>query len=141
MTFKESKTTIDTNSIHEVMTKGNYKFMYLLTIAKHQVKDYVSVKDLQDVHWALKCRLTDLYVPLLSYEVSPTYRQLHMHGIAITKRAVFYKENCSLLGYRIQWSRIYDLKRAIQYVFKDAHNRYEQEQIIQQNYYRHHYGF
>ncbi len=141
MNIKESKTTIDTNSIHRLLNTGEYKFVYLITIAKHQVKDYVSEEDLQRVHWALKCRVTDLFIPLVAYEISPKYRQLHMHGIALTKRAVFYKENCSLKGFRIQWRRVYNLPRAIGYVFKEARNSYKQEEILIDNYYAHHYGF
>ncbi len=141
MNIKESKTTIDTNGIYGLMNGEGFKHIYLLTIAKHQVKDYVSQNDLLRVHTALKCRLADLYVPLVAYEISPKYRQLHMHGIALTKRAVFFKENCSILGFRIQWRKIYDLEKAIQYVYKDAYNSYIQEQILIMNYYSHHYGF
>ncbi len=131
-----SETTIDYND-----TYRGYKYKYLITIAKHQVKDYVGQEDLDLVHAILKSRLTDLYIPYWAYEVSLRYGQLHMHGVALTRRPVFYKEHNSILGFRVQWSKIYNLKRAIDYVYKDANNKDMQMQILNENYYRYNYGF
>lgn len=139
--YSRSETTIDTDSIHNAIKDGKYKYVYLLTIAKHQVKDFVDADMLDNIHAELKWRLTDLYMPAYAYEVSPHYRQLHLHGIALTKRAVFYKENNSLDGFRLQWKKVYNLPRALEYVYKNAHNAHVQEQILVSNYYEHHYGF
>ncbi len=141
MHSRSRKTTIDTNSIHKCMTSRGFKYCYLLTIAKHQVKDYVTVEDLQNIHMHLKRRLTDLYVPLVTFELSSMYKQLHLHGIALTKRAVFYQKHNSIAGFRVQWKKVYNIKGAIGYVLKDSKNWDEQQDILTTNYYNHNNGF
>ncbi len=141
MHSRSRKTTIDySDTIHRLLRNG-YKYCYLITIAKHQVKDYVTVEELQEVHWQLKCKLTDLYVPLVTFELSSKYHQLHMHGIALTKRAVYYQKNNSIEGFRIEWRRAYNLVGAISYCLKDAQDLESQQEILAINYYMHNYGF
>lgn len=125
-----------------VVTIDNSMHNYMLTIAKHQVKDYVDKSDILEVLHLLKLRLpyletTDVY----SYEISPKYRQLHYHGVVRSPRRIHYKENNTLNGYRLQWSPIYNMESTMAYIYKDAINRFRQEQILDDNYYSHNYGF
>jgi len=113
---------------------------YFLTIRKHQVLDYVSVEDLLDI---LQCLKKDLQFIVISfsYETDPKYDQLHAHLIIKTKRSVYYKKHSSINGFRLYFVPIYNSNKTLSYMNKDSTNKYEQEQIIITNYYRHHYAF
>ncbi len=114
--------------------------VYFLTIRKHQVKDYVRVEDLQDI---VKCLSHQLEFTLidLAYELDPKYQQLHSHLMVQTLRTVYYKKHSSIKGFRLYWRLVVDQSPTKRYIHKNSHNKYEQEQIIITNYYRHHYGF
>ncbi len=126
MAIKESKTTID-NSMH--------KYVYMLTIAKHQVKTYVQKEDITETVSLLKRKLVQLRTHETCYELSPKYHQLHAHIIVSTPKKVYYKDNCSINGFRLQWSPVFDIKGARNYLTKDATNQYEQEAILMENYF------
>ncbi len=114
---------------------------YLLTIAKHQVLDYVHKSDLDQIMVFLKLKHDSLHVIESSYEISSLYKQLHFHAIVRLSHKIYYKKNNSLKGFRIQWKPIYNWKGAFRYVYKDSSNQYEQEQILVSNYLNHHYAF
>ncbi len=113
---------------------------YFLTIRKHQVKDYVSEEDLQCILKCLGDRLQFIVIDLI-YEIDSKYDQLHAHLVIETNRSVYYKNHSSINGFRIYWLPANGRKRIINYMHKDSSNKYEQEQIILSNHYRHHYGF
>ncbi len=113
---------------------------YFLTIRKHQVKDYVSEQDLLDILSCLKDRMP-LKVVDVTYEIDQKYAQLHSHVIARTKKSVYYKKHSSINGFRVYWRLVVDRAPTLSYMHKDSSNKYEQEQIIQTNYYRNNYGF
>ncbi len=113
---------------------------YFLTIRKHQVKDYVSEEDLVSILNTLERRLP-LIVTDVVYEIDPKYLQLHSHIILKTPYSVYYKQHSSINGFRVYWRKVEDLKPTYSYMHKDSCNKYEQEQIIISNYYRHNYGF
>lgn len=114
---------------------------YFLTIRKHQVKDYVSVQDLLDIIELLKSRLP-LEITDIVYEIDHKYNQLHSHLIARSQKSIFYKKNSSINGFRLYWLLIDKNKKSVlSYMHKDSYNKFEQEQIILTNYYRHNYGF
>lgn len=136
---KERSDDCNTMTIPEVTR--DYKCCYLITFAKHRVKDYVSKEDLDTVHGELKKVISHFYMPLYAYEISPKYLQLHLHGLAFTKKPIRYKNYNSILGFRIQWKPCYNKRRAIDYIYKDATNKWEQEQILDINYYLHHFSF
>lgn len=108
---------------------------YMLTIAKHQVKDYVTTYDINSVIKILKERFNTLAVQTIGYELMPKYNQLHAHLLISIKEPVYYKKNSSILGFRVQWSPSDDPKGAIKYIQKDAYNKYAQEQILDVNKY------
>ncbi len=113
---------------------------YFLTIRKHQVLDYVSVEDLLSI---LQCLANKLYFNIidLTYEIDHKYGQLHAHLILETNKNVYYKKHSSINGFRLYWLPAKGRKNILSYMHKDSINKYQQEQIIATNYYRHHYGF
>jgi len=130
-----SKATIKT-----VLLDNRPRF-YLITIAKHQVKDYVHKSDLDNIVVRLKTKHDTLHVIDCVYEISDKYRQLHIHAIARLGHTISYKQNNSFNGYRVQWSPIYNWKGALSYLTKVVKSKYRQEQIFAENNYNHSYGF
>lgn len=113
---------------------------YFLTIHKHQVKDYVSVQDIEDLLKSLRFLLT-FKVIKITYEISRTYNQLHAHLLVQTNKVIYYKKYSSIDNFRLYWLPAVDGEKIFKYMTKDSSNKYEQQQIIITNYYRHHYGF
>lgn len=113
---------------------------YFLTIAKHQVKDYVSEFNIACVIHELKRRLSFKVIDIV-YEIDRKYDQLHCHVLIRSHRFINYKNNTSIIGFRVYWLPVKGDKGVISYMHKDSCNKYEQEQILLTNYYRHHYGF
>ncbi len=116
-------------------------YKYLLTIRKHQVLDQISELDIDEVIDYLKAKLKSINIVHQCYEIDKTYNQLHYHAVVTLVHKVWYKDNSKYKGFRIHWSPIGNLCGAIQYVLKEASNKYEQEQILIKNYYCNHYGF
>ncbi len=114
---------------------------YLLTIAKHQVKDYVDKSDLDQAMVSLKLKHDSLNILSKTYEISKLYKQLHLHAIVSIPYSIHYKTNNSFDGFRFQWKPVYDFKGAFKYIYKDSCNQYEQEQIFALNYYYSQYRF
>lgn len=130
--LSRSKATIKTNGMHT----------YLLTISKHQKKDYVDKSDLNAIIVTLKWKHPSLTFTEYSYENTGKYRQLHFHGLCRVNGKIMYKDNNSINGYRLQWKPVWDTAGAIKYITKDTQgNKYRQEQILVENYYNHNYGF
>jgi len=129
-----------TQTLHNSSTP--YNTTYLMTVARHNVKAFITKQDIQQVIKLLEDSIEGFKIIQQAYEISPVYKQLHGHFIVVTSKTVCFRRNCSLLGFRIQWSPIYDLPKAIRYVTKDTDNcEYLQEQILIINYYNHHYSF
>ncbi len=116
-------------------------YKYLLTIRKHQVKDYVDESMINSVMDYLKLKHDSLHVVKECYEVDKKYEQLHYHAVVEISHRVWYKDNSKFKTFRIHWSPIGNLCGAISYILKDASNKYEQEQILIKNYYCNNYGF
>ncbi len=116
-------------------------YRYMVTIAKCQKLDYVEPFQLNNVMLWLKLRLSTLNVDDFTFENDGKYRQLHMHSIVTVKRPVYYKYNNKHNGFYIDWKPITDLEGAYRYIHKHAYNKYEQENIITDNYIRHNYMF
>lgn len=105
------------------------KYTYMVTIAKHQVKDYVDKSDIDLVLKTLKERFNTLDYIVIGYELMPKYNQLHCHAVVQLMENVYFKKNNSILGFRVQWSPCKNMNGAIQYCTKDAYNKYAQQQI------------
>ncbi len=113
---------------------------YFLTIRKHNVKDYVSERNISDILVELQRRLSLKIIDVV-YEVENKYAQLHCHVIVKTVSSVYYKKHSSINGFRVYWRPVVNRAKVLSYMHKDSCNKYEQEQIIVENYYRHNYGF
>ncbi len=114
--------------------------IYLLTIHKHQVKDYVTTSDLDSIVSELKAKL-HMNIIDYSYEIGSSHRELHSHLIVNVKGRFRYKDYTKINGFQAYWDKAYEIDRLRSYIHKDSSNVYEQEEIIIRNYYNHHYGF
>ncbi len=113
---------------------------YFLTIAKHQVKDYVSECQITDVIKELQGKLFFRIIDVV-YEIDTKYQQLHSHVLIRSRRFINYKNYTSIQGFRVYWKAVINRDPVQGYMHKDSCNKYEQEQILITNYYRHNYGF
>ncbi len=81
-----------------------YTFKYLISIHRHQVKDYVNKKDIDTIVSTLTDKLPILKIKFHTYEISPKYKQLHYHALVESSLRVRYKDNSQIDGFRIYWS-------------------------------------
>lgn len=135
-----SETTMKTDAIDICTSNAQIakKYCYAITISKHQKKDYVDKSELNDVLTILKQRNTTLNIHSYVYENSGKYKQLHFHGTGQATVPIYYKKNCSINGFRIEWKLMKsatDRARWSKYISKEAYNRYAQEHILEENYY------
>ncbi len=92
---------------------------YLLTVSCQQKKEYITKSDINVVLRSLPA----MDYKAFAYETSGKYSQLHYHAVVEYKGS--YKPFTSwgsiehTLTYRIHWVRVWDLKKAIEYVYKD----------------------
>ncbi len=133
--LSRSKATIKNNGLHRK------HFFYLLTIAKHQVKDFVDQLQLDAIVNYIKLVHDSLHIITHSYELSNKYDQLHFHAIVRLSHRIIYKDNNSHKGFRLQWKPVYNWHGAHTYITKDATDKYKQEQILLENFYHHNYAF
>lgn len=113
----------------------------MLTIAKHQVKDYVKPEDLIEVLGKLKKELPQLKTFEYCMELSPKYKQLHLHILCSNPKRIYYKDFCSRGGYRLQWSPQFDRTKVLSYIRKDARDTHHQQAILFQNLFNNEYMF
>ncbi len=120
------------------------QYIYMITIRKHQVKDFVTVCELasildnliiNDLGWA-SCHCDNIV-----YEVDRTYKQLHLHCILYSDINFRYSKYSKAGKFRIHFRRVYNFDGAVGYLKKQVFNKYEQEQLIDENYFNHNYGF
>ncbi len=120
---------------------------YLITIRKHQVKDYVSVDELLSVLG----RFVELYpnadIVDKGIECHGMYMQLHTHFIVCTPKKFYYRLFSQWEGFIIHYKLIeigciQDMLSVIDYIHKNDHNnKYVLSQLLDENYYRYNYGF
>jgi len=113
---------------------------YFLTIVKHKRLDYVSEFEIRSVLDELQKRLNINLVEVV-YEIDNVYGNLHGHVLIQSPKCVTYKKHSSIKGFRVYWVPVYNGNSLLGYLHKDSINRFEQEQILTTNYYRHNYGF
>ncbi len=104
---------------------------YMVTIHKSRVKDYVSEEDLIEI---LKCLSTGCDIIEYAFEMHGVYRQLHCHAIVMLPKDTWYSSK--IRGFRLYWSKLYDYKKTLLYVQKNASNKYLQDQICAENQYK-----
>ncbi len=105
--------------------------LYLITICKAQKLDYVDESELRSVMSYLFEHKH--YFKDYTFERHGKYRQLHCHAIVDTQP--IYK-TFKVIPFRVYYSPVYDIKGAMNYLHKDAYNRYRQEQILAENQYQ-----
>ncbi len=131
-------------SILEGLRSEATSSLYLLTIHKHQVKDFVLVSDILDVLEVITSnKLSQLRVLDIAFESHGMYRQLHCHMIVRVNKEWRYRGYTSIGGYRCHWEsmEIDDFHTVHGYIHKRAENLVIQEQILDENNYRKHYAF
>ncbi len=120
------------------INKSKYESSYLITIRKHQVKDYVDVQEIMNIIGILMTKLPSLRLGSNSFEVDNKYRQLHFHSIVYISEYLRYKTVSSFGGFRIYWKAVYNIERLLKYIKKDVKNGIcQQEEIIVDNYFTH----
>lgn len=115
---------------------------YIVTIAP-RLEKYHSPESL-DMEWAKirrKLRGAD-WSDQVAYEIDSRER-LHLHTIMKREKQVLNPFRYATKEHSIHMSPFpgEDYDTVLAYIKKHAYNRYEQEQILIQNYYNHHYGF
>lgn len=111
---------------------------YFITIRKHRVKDFVDVQEIMNILEKLYTVIPSLRLGINIFEIDKKYNQLHYHAIVKMENKYFnYKTASSFNGFRIYWSPIYSHCGLKKYIQKDVHNKYQQEEIINNNFYLH----
>ncbi len=92
--------------------------MYLYTIASLHKKDHVTEQELRDVYDTFFLQSYNL---IRAYEIGPTYKQLHEHGVICSH--ILYQTSRFYIhkGFKVQLSIIRNLDDVITYVQKNEH--------------------
>ncbi len=106
----------------------------MITIRKHQVKDYINKEMLDEVIEQLEQCIASFYIIQGVYENSGKYKQLHYHAIAKVIKGFRYSRFTEYQGFRIMWTKVYDYYKACAYLLKDLRHR-SQDDILIDNYY------
>ncbi len=129
-----------TNTGSRRVTRRRREYIYLLTIRKHQVKDFVTVTELKSALADLVSHVP-MYVTNIVFEVEHTYMQLHLHCIIQMDHYFNYTRYTKYHGFALHFTKCYNLGGLKGYLLKQVSNKYVQEQLICENYYSHYYGF
>ncbi len=122
-------------------TRKTRQFLYMVTIHKYQKKDFVThIEILEVVNW-LYSRIPFMKTKNLVFEIDHKYLQLHGHCFVRTNEPISFKKHCKHNGFGVYWRPIYDYKGACDYLKKQVKNKYEQDQILLENYFRYNYAF
>ncbi len=114
--------------------------VYMITISCQQKKCFISYHNLYMIIMWLKLSIPHFHIRRDVFETSGKYQQLHYHAIVEVPASFRYRPyvkygDCYLCkSYRIQWTKIYNMHRAVRYLLKDLQNR-TQEDILLYNYY------
>ncbi len=128
-----SKTTINNCNTKDL----DIKKKYFLTIRKHQTLDYVKVSQIDAIMQELTKHLQTLKVCHSIYEVDKKYNQLHYHVIVYIDQYFKYTKLVSINGFRLYWSKVYNINRLLLYMLKQTQTAEEEESNIIINKYTH----
>ncbi len=115
-------------------------YTYLVTISCQQKQLFISYLNLYNIIMWLKLSIPQLHIRLDVFETSGKYKQLHYHAIVeVPSKFVYrpytkYGDSRYCRSYRIQWSKVHNLRNAVRYLQKDLQDR-TQEDILLYNYY------
>ncbi len=111
---------------------------YLVTVRKHQVKDFVSPVDLENILWYLSKRgVHNLYG---KWERHGRYKQLHYHFITRIPKYTL----TSFSGFRIHYERFSKGDYSAMQRYIDKHYNYhthDQQHTSLANYFAYYYAF
>ncbi len=113
---------------------------YLITICKHQVKDYVSPEELNEVISALASE--GIVVQYGCIERHGKYKQLHYHGVVNLPKTMRYGLYTQYDDFRIHYQWIQSHIVTKRYIFKhySPYTHTEQDTVMA-NYFAYHYAF
>ncbi len=105
------------------------QYYYMVTICKHQVKDWVDEKQLSAVFRRIcNTHPFDLHIVDYDTEIDPIYKQLHAHAVVHSPIPIIYKNMItSYNGFRIYYKEVGSLPGALSYLHK---NEFEGHKII-----------
>ncbi len=106
--------------------------LYMVTIHKSKVKDYVSEEELREILRILFSK--DIKILDYTFECHGVYRQLHCHAIVMLPNDTWYSSKVK--GYRLYWKKVFDCGKALKYLHKQAYSNITQERILQENQYK-----
>ncbi len=114
---------------------------YMITIRKHQVKDYVDLHDIHQVMVYLHDHGIDIDEGMS--ECHGKYKQLHYHGVVKLYKRFYFKPYTKFSGFRIHFKAFSPnaLFQIQKYIYKHNPNEEYRRQTLETNYYRNHYGF
>jgi len=116
---------------------------FLVTLRKHQVKDYVDYQYLNAIVKVLDKHFFNIVDYCLEFH--GRYKQLHAHMIVRVSKNFYYGQHVrDVKGFIMHFKAIdNDLLKVSRYLHKHCcgHSDEMLEQIKYTNYYRYHYGF
>ncbi len=102
------------------------KDTYMVTISCQQKLETISSNQLYAVILYLKLHIDSLHIIKDAYEKSGKYKQLHYHAIVEVKEGFRFSpftqygsRNLTLNTFSINWTKVYDLQGAKNYLDKD----------------------
>jgi len=113
----------------------------MVSIHKHQVKDFVQEIDLKRVIHELKLRVPKMHTLSLRYELGGKYRQLHAHFIAKVHKDFRYGKYSKFNGYRIHWLIVNRMEGIVRYINKETRTYDEKQHLMWDNMANHSYLF
>ncbi len=118
------------------------ELIYMVTIRKHQVKDFVSKYELTSILQRLCTNLTWRInsVTNVVYELAK-HNQLHLHCILTCCRSFQKWRYNKIDGFFIHFKNVYNLDGAVSYLQKQVRCRASQDEVFTINFFSHHYGF
>lgn len=124
-------------------------YIYIVTIRKSQVLDFVSYSSLKDRIRALSEYLPNMRIKLKGFEAHGMYRQLHVHMMVYSSKKINYRKvnkkfyNDGFI-YHFELCTINscaDMQRICDYISKNDRDQHSRREILIYNYYRYHNGF
>ncbi len=112
------------------------KVDYLITVTKYQKTDYVSKAQLDEITHYLCMEIHSFRLKDWAYENSGMYSQLHLHGICEMGAGVRYSKYTRVFDFKIQYTKITNMKGAKRYIHKEAYDICSQQEILALNRYQ-----
>ncbi len=118
-------------------------YIYMVSIHKHQKKDFVTKAELDTVLQDLIVKLAYTTCGVINtvYESTHRYNQLHLHTLLICLRDFRYFKYTKSHGFMIHFRKVYNLSGIQHYLSKQVMCHPSQDQVLDENWYLNNYGF